>query len=265
MNIRKILLVWVTCIACAAAGLNPALATESDIGKEKRWAQQVIDGLLDGGPEWLDDGTGHKFLAVLTEGDTGSGRAVILVHGIGVHPNWPDVIYPLRSGLLEQEITSLSIQMPILANEAEDADYGKLFAEVPGRMQAAIGFLRDAGYEQIAIVAHSMGAAMTSYFLSNSGDHGLRTTVLIGMGASNAWPGNIEALGRITMPVLDLYGSEDLESVLFSASDRAASGARVDGYLQKEVAGANHFFQGHEEALVSEVLQWLENHWAGGS
>ena len=78
----------------------PVEASNSDIAKEGRWAEQVEDGLLDGDVVWLDDGKGQQFLGVLTEGDVDSGRAVLLVHGIGVHPNWPDVIYPLRAGLL---------------------------------------------------------------------------------------------------------------------------------------------------------------------
>ena len=92
-------------------------ATESDVGKEQRWAEQVIDSLLDGDEVWLDDGNGHEFLGILTEGES-TEQAVILVHGIGVHPNWPDVIYPLREGLLEAGITSLSIQTK-LQNDAQ--------------------------------------------------------------------------------------------------------------------------------------------------
>ena len=98
-------------------------ATNSDTAKESRWAEQVIDGLLDGDEVWLIDDSGHEFLGILTEGDRSSGRAVVLLHGIGVHPNWPDVIYPLRAGLLEQNITTLSLQMPILENEADEREY----------------------------------------------------------------------------------------------------------------------------------------------
>jgi len=88
----------------ATALLLPVAATNSDTAKESRWAEQVIDGLLDGEEVWLIDDSGHEFLSILTEGDRGSGEAVILIHGIGVHPNWPDVIYPLRAGLLERAL-----------------------------------------------------------------------------------------------------------------------------------------------------------------
>ena len=125
--------------------LTPVNATNSDVAKESRWAEQVIDGLLDGDEYWLIDDTGHEFLSILTEGDKSSGRAVVLVHGIGVHPNWPDVIYPLRAGLLEQGITTLSLQMPILANDADEREYGLLFPEVPGRFEAALDYLHRRG------------------------------------------------------------------------------------------------------------------------
>jgi pimeloyl-ACP methyl ester carboxylesterase len=244
----------------AVATLTPVNATNSDVAKESRWAEQVIDGLLDGDELWLIDDVGHEFLSILTEGDKSSGRAVVLVHGIGVHPNWPDVIYPLRAGLLEQNITTLSLQMPILANDADGREYGLLFSEVPGRFEAALAYLGDEGYSNITIVAHSMGASMATYYLSQNNTDAVDSLVIIGMGAGQAFPKNIEALAKIRIPVFDLYGSKDLESVLDSVEQRAASGKKQAGrqYLQVLVDGANHFFQGHEDALVQQVTEWLD-------
>ena len=241
----------------------PVYATNSDVGKEKRWAEQVIDGLLDGDELWLNDGSGHEFLGILTEGDTGSGRAVILAHGIGVHPNWPDVIFPLREALLENEITSLSIQMPILPNEAEDSEYSALYPEVPGRLQAAVDFLKDSGYARVDIVGHSLGARMATYYLAQQGTDGVNSVVLIGMGnsSSGSWPESIDALARLRVPVLDLYGGKDLDIVLNTVQDRANSGQgnKSGIYRQIRVDEANHFFQGHEDELKSIVIDWLQS------
>ncbi len=246
-----------------ALGATPAQATKSDVAKERRWAEQVIDGLLDGDEIWLSDPGGHEFLGILTEGDTDSGRAVILAHGIGVHPNWPDVIYPLREAFLENEITSLSIQMPILRNEAEDAEYRELYPEVPGRLQAAVDYLKDAGYARVDIVGHSLGARMAVYYLARESTVGVNSAVLIGMGNSStgSWPESIDALARLRVPVLDLYGGKDLDAVLSTVQDRASSGKKNPSgiYRQVRVEEANHFFQGHEGELKKTVLDWLQS------
>lgn len=239
----------------------PAYATNSDTAKEKRWAEQVIDGLLDGDELWLNDGRGYEFLGILTEGDVDSGRAVILVHGIGVHPNWPDVIYPLREGLLEHGTTSLSIQMPILANDAESTAYKPLFEEVPGRFRAALKHLNENGYQHVTIVAHSMGTSMSSAYLTSNSDHGIDSFVSIGMGLGIHTSNNLELLKQINVDILDLYGSQDLEPVVEYADRRAASANSRLGprFRQIKVEGAGHFFQGHETELVGHVIDWLES------
>jgi pimeloyl-ACP methyl ester carboxylesterase len=238
----------------------PVAATNSDTAKESRWAEQVVDGLLDGEALWMIDDSGHEFLGVLTKGDRSSGRAVVLLHGIGVHPNWPDVIYPLRVGLLGQNITTLSLQMPILENGADPREYALLIPEVPGRINAALDYLDDEGYRNVTLVAHSLGASMAVYYLSHSDSSAVTSLVVIGMGPGINGAENIDALKQVKVSVLDLYGSEDLEHVLDSVERRAAAGSKGSApkYQQVKVPAADHFFQGHEDALVQQVVEWLE-------
>ena len=239
---------------------NLVSATNSDIAKEGRWAEQVIDGLLDGESIWLTDDSGHEFLGIFTQADDNPDRAVILAHGIGVHPNWPDVIYPLREGLLEHGITTLSIQMPILANDADQVEYAPLFSEAPSRFEAALEYLNEEGYSDIVIIGHSTGASMAAFYLSQGNAPAVQSLVLIGMSPGIKGSENIEALAKIKVPVMDLYGSEDLPRVLGSVEQRALVGnQQVEyQYLQVRVDGANHFYQGHEEMLVQQVIEWLE-------
>lgn len=70
---------------------------------------------------------------------------------------------------------------------------------------------------------------------------------------------NIGFLEKIKIPVLDLYGSQDLEPVLNSVKDRAQAGRKAGNkdYRQVKVTGANHFFQGLETDLVRRVKSWL--------
>ena len=242
-------------------GITPLHAT--DKAKEQRWADQIVDMLLVGEAVWLEVGN-EKILALATEAATDEPLGgVIVVHGIGAHPNWPEVIHPLRSQLPEQGWTTLSIQMPILENQAEAVDYEPLFAEVAPRFEAAITYLRQQGIENIVIVAHSMGAAMSSHYLASQPNHPVRAFVGIGMNQNRIETmDNASNLTKIKIPVLDLYGSNDLKGVLASIEKRATGAAKADNnqYQQIEVEGADHFFNGKADLLVERVGDWLDQH-----
>ena len=134
----------------------------SDLAKEKRWADQVVDAILDGEAVWLNDGT-SDFLGIYTEAAEDMGRAVIVMHGTGIHPDWQQVIQPLRVGLTEHNWNTLAIQMPILPNEAEYHEYAPLYDEVPPRIDASIKYLQENGSKDIVLIGHSQGAAMAAY------------------------------------------------------------------------------------------------------
>jgi len=234
----------------------------SDTAKEKRWASQIVDALLDGNPEYLS-AAGHKFLAIDTEARTDKPKgAVILLHGIGAHPDWPQVVQPLRIRLPDHGWRTLSLQMPILPNDADAKDYIPLFAEVAPRIVAAIHYLQDRGIGPIVIVAHSMGARMGSYFMATHPTAPIKAFVGIGMGGGYADPAldNPTSLKKIHIPVLDLYGSQDLKSVLNSVQARAAAAkaAHNEDYTQIMEKGSGHFFDGHDADLVRIVSQWLD-------
>lgn len=55
----------------------------SDLSKEKRWAEQIEDALLDGEPVTLNDGV-NDFFAIDTTAENPNSTAIILLHGIGV-------------------------------------------------------------------------------------------------------------------------------------------------------------------------------------
>jgi pimeloyl-ACP methyl ester carboxylesterase len=232
----------------------------SDLAKEKRWADQIVDAILDGDAAWLNDGT-SEFLGIYTEAVEDKSRAVIIMHGTGIHPDWQQVIQPLRVGLTEYNWNTLSIQMPILPNEAEYTEYAPLYDEVAPRINAAIKYLQDNGSNNIILVGHSQGAAMTAYYLSTPRKD-VSGFVAIGMAsfADDPRMNSIKALEKINVPVLDLYGGEDLELVLSSSRARAES-ANIAGnknYTQVKLPGSNHFFDGRENELVESVAGWLD-------
>ena len=231
----------------------------SDLAKEKRWADQVVDGIIDGDAVWLNDGK-NEFLGIYTEAAEDKGRAVIVMHGTGIHPDWQQVVQPLRVGLTDNNWNTLSIQMPILPNEAEYIEYAPLYVEVAPRIKAAVKYLKDNGSSNIVLIGHSQGASMAAYALANS-DIDVNGFVAIGMGSYADDPRMIpvNSIEKIKLPVLDLYGNEDLKEVLETTQARAAAAKKAGNtqYKQLEITG-NHFFDGEEDNLVETVAAWLK-------
>jgi predicted alpha/beta-hydrolase family hydrolase len=239
-------------------------AAASDVQKEKRWAEQISDSLLSGEVVELKAGE-TAFMGIYTEAEQGStGRAVILVHGIGAHPDWPDVIHPLRVGLPEHGWATLSVQMPILANDAALKDYLPLFDESGPRLKAAADYLHQQGAKTVVIVGHSLGASMAARFVANN-PGAVDGLVIIGMTVielDEKMNGAL-ALEKIRLPVFDLYGSRDLDGVLTStdARARAAHTAGNSDYRQLAIEGADHFYVGVEDELLRRVYGWLKSHY----
>lgn len=242
-----------TCISALLALLLlapvPCLA-QADYAREKRWADEVTPAIVDGDAVWLATKAGRRFLAIHVP--VAKARAgVILVHGLGVHPDWGP-INPLRTRLAEHGYATLSVQMPVLASDARGEDYPPLFPEAAERLAAAVAFLRDRRLAKIAIVGHSLGARMTNHFVTQPGTPPIDAWVAIGL------PGVYAESGSFKAPVLDLIGENDLPAVLDSADKRAAALRGVRGSAQIRVAGADHFFTGQEAELVRQVRQFLD-------
>jgi len=232
-------------------------AHASDLEKEKRWADQIVDALIDGEAEWLQ-AKDTEFLAIYTEADELHSRAALVLHGIGVHPDWPQVVYPLRTGLPAQGWSTLSLQMPVLANNVPYKDYAPLFEEVAPRIEAGVAFLKERGARRIVIVAHSLGTAMATYYLSG-GDQDIAAFVGVGMSGGTEDPrmDNLVSLTKVRVPLLDLYGQHDSDGVLRTSAERAKAATGNPAYSQVQVPGANHFFDGQEQALTEIVVDWL--------
>ena len=236
-------IVWMLVLLMLAGNVVAA-----DYAREKKWADEVIPGVVVGDPVYLEQASGHKFLTLYTTAKDPK-AALIIVHGLGIHPDW-GLIGVLRSQLADRGYTTLSVQMPVLANDALASAYPATFLEASQRLQLAVDFLKAKGYQKLGIVSHSMGSRMSEAYLSAKPDPAIKAWVSIGM------PGTAD-YRKLNMPVLDLYGQNDLPEVIKGAAARKAGLQGKPGSEQIQATRADHFFTDQDQQLVDTVAHYL--------
>lgn len=236
-------------LVCAALSV-PALAA-SDYARERKWADEITPGLVVGDAVQIEDAQNkHRFLALLAPAEQPK-AAVILAHGLGVHPDW-GLIGDLRARLVDAGYTTLSVQMPVLSADAKAERYAATYPEAAARINAAIDYLRKQGYAKVAVVSHSMGSRMVNAWATQNPAAPIVAWVAIGM------VGDFADLKGSRYPILDLYGQRDLPAVLSSAPQRAAILKHRAGSQQVSVPGSDHFFEGHDKPLLANVSGFLD-------
>ena len=219
-----------------------------DYAREKKWADEVVPGLVVGDPVYLQTPRGHhKFLTLFTPvADTQ--KAVVVVHGMGIHPDW-GMVGTLRTELADRGFTTLSIQMPILAADAKSEAYPPTYPEAAERIGEAVAFLKAKGYTQLAIVSHSMGSRMSQTYVEGEPDPAVKSWASLGI-SQGAYKGSER------LSILDLYGDNDLPAVLKMAGERKQS-LKAEGSKQQVIARADHFYTGREADMVAAVADFL--------
>lgn len=239
---------------------SPSLVLATDAAREQRWVDQTVDAIFDGEPVFLE-AEGHRFLSIYTESETPSTKGIVVLHGTGFHPDWEQVVQPVRVRMTARGWNTLSIQLPLLEKSAAYEEYVPLYPEVPPRMRAATAYLVDQGVDTIVVVAHSQGATMASYYLARS-EHDVKAFVAIGMSSQyrQVTINSAESLKRIDIPVLDIYGSRDFPTVLETADVRQQASQHNKAYQQIVIDEAYHFFDNtdHERQLLNAMAQWLD-------
>jgi len=223
---------------------------QADYAREQRWADEIVPAVVVGDAIRLELTSGRRFLAIYASAPKAVG-AVVVVHGLGVHPDW-GLVGTLRGRLPEFGYATLSVQMPVLAADAPAEGYAALFPEAAERLAAAVSHLHASGFGKVGIVSHSMGARMSNYFLTHAANAGVAAWAAIGL------PVLVMEPAPLKIPVLDLYGEKDNPAVLSNAAARAGVLKSIRGSAQVEVTGADHFFAGREDELVRQVKLFLD-------
>jgi alpha/beta superfamily hydrolase len=235
----------------ALALLAPLCAQSQDYAREERWASEVLPTLVVGEAIRLPATGGRSFFGLLTEVPDAK-TAVVLVHGIGVHPDH-GVIGSLRQSLADAGYTTLSIQMPVLASDARQEAYRPLFPEAGERIAAALRYLREKRYERVVLLSHSLGSWMSNAWLVKQEKPGYAAWVCLGRS------GPLDDAAKLHLPVLDVRGENDLPAVREYAASRGTSLTKLaNGSEQKVIAGADHFYSGREGALTDTVAAFIK-------
>ncbi len=273
MKISKTLLVSALVVMISSLSFQALAKTdlsEPDLEREKRMVVEVEDAVLDGEVVFLKDAVDsqeHEFMAIDTEAEDETKGAVIILHGRGFHPDWEDTVFPLRTKLPAKGWRTLSLQMPVLVKSAKYYDYVPLFSKAAPRIDAGIKYLKEQGVDNIVIFAHSCGAHMAMEWVRIKGADEVNKTISAyigaGMGATDYKQKMAKPfpLDELTIPVLDIYGEKEFPAVIRLAPSRLAMIKKAANSKSKQVVvkGADHYFKGKGDALVSPILEWLDS------
>lgn len=288
---RHALIVTLTLLSChsqaAAPPAKPA-PTNPDLA-----IGQALQHRIEGGKGvWLD-ADGQRFFAILSEDQSGKLQGgAILLPDAGAHPDWPEVIRPLRLALSRHGWTTLAIQLPTVDSHDH---YPRLLDKAPARIRKAVEQFRSRGINNIVLIGHGAGAMAGAAYLAGNSDSGINAFVGISLSALRHKDEQLytpKLLERIRLPILDIFGGQDLPTVVNTAEQRAlaAKKASEDAYREKQVdafrrsgmateplnkirgyimyrqvklSGADHGYTAYTTPLVKRILGWLDRHASG--
>ena len=233
---------------------------------EKRLALQLSKHIKIGKPIQLPLAN-DDFFAIYTEATTPKSRGgAILVHGLGAHPDWPQMISPLRRQLPGYGWNTLSIHISLIKDNASKKDYERLYQDTHRRIKSAINFFEKRGIYNTVLIGHSLGASMALTYVNNVKKKPSGIIAIVGVSMYD----HIElaknymtayAIAKTKIPVFDIFGSRDNVEIKHSVRNRylAAKKSNNKIFTQLEIRGADHFFTGLEKKLLKRIRVWINN------
>jgi hypothetical protein len=249
-------------LGCLAVGAFALPASATDIEREKRFEELVKSQLVVGEAVTLAPPPGSPanfppFLGLYAKGKVEL-PALVLAHGVGNHPD-EGLTGSLRQRLNDMGYTTLAIQLPIAAKDATIDDYyPALFPEASSRLQAASPWLKAKGHSKVVLISQTMGSWMSNVYLDQNALRG-------NFNAYQAWVcisltgGYSSGVRNYPLPILDLYGEQDIP-ITVSAAWRRAGLLRLaaTGSKQVIVAGADAQWRGKEQAAANAIADFLQ-------
>ena len=153
--------------------------------------------------------------------------------------------------------------MPVLEPGEALAGYGDTIKQAGNRIRTAVNYLTEQGYTNVVLVGYGFGATTGACYLAE-GDVGIRAFAGIGMQSYDFLSPRMDldaCLAQIGIPVLDLYGSRDFDTVMRQAANRRleARNRTSELYQQISIEDADHYYTGMEDVLTRRISDWLDH------
>lgn len=231
---------------------------------EQRLSRQLMKTIKVGEAMMLMNGD-RGFLGIYTAATTPRSRGgVILLHDLGAHADWPELISPLRTALPNYGWNTLSLQLPLLSNQPDAREFHELFTEAQARITAAIAYFGERGIFNIALVGYGVGGAIGLNYLATV-PHDSKVIAFAGLAVYDHELADdslltVRAIADVKIPVLDVAGNLDSDRVTVSAKAREmlAMKSSNSNYRLWIPSGADHFFSGLEAELIRRMRVWLQ-------
>jgi len=151
------------------------------------------------------------------------------------------------------EDASVDVNDDVIDNSAMKAD----LPPVPNleRIEAALAMLQAKGIKQVIFLGHGNDAEVAIDLL-DSQTLPVEGLILVGLSDVDV----DDDFKGLKIPVLEVYGTQDLPGVAMAIKQRKSSMKRVakPNYTIRQILGANHVFYGLEPMLLMTVRSWLK-------
>ena len=124
--------------------------------------------------------------------------------------------------------------------------------------------MKDQGYDTLVLAGYGFGATIAAFFLTNGHTRDIDAFVGISMLARKFLAPQVNLLDyleKLSLPVLDIYGSNDLPVIIRTADDRRLFAQKngADRFSQIMIEGADHYYTGHVQTLFNDIISWLQS------
>lgn len=247
-------------ILCLLFLLFPICVCAEENDREARSARGLVEQVQFAEPVWLQMAS-RSFLSLYTAPRVAQQPFVfILLPALGMHPDWPVLIRPLRLALAAVNRGSLSVQLPLPEPEFALGDYDALVQQAEARVRVAIRYLEQQQMGDTALIGYGFGALLAARILADSAPLPDSLVGMVSIGIQD-YPflrsilDVYSLMESVSLPVLDIYPET---AGAAGALDRRIAARRAGNrhYSQIAFSSGSAQFSGRERDLAELIVAW---------